>query len=252
MASETCFVIMPIGKQEYSDGTISESELKQRYDDLIKEALLRAHPDLEVVRADEISAPGAITTDIITRIMHSDHVLADITYPNLNVFYELGLRHASRLGTIIIRDKKGPKPPFDIAPLRHFEYENTPTGLKQLAEDLKRYFAHRSSNPDHPDNQFQELAKLTHFSFPNYSEGESTEDLQAEALMAVMQAPELLELFMQSGAGEQVDQREMMRAMAKHPDVAKILIQALTKAGELRSFQTSPSKPIRRNRKKRK
>lgn len=248
MSKQTCFVIMPIGDQAFPGGTVTASDLKRRYDDLIKEALLRANPTLEVVRSDEVAAPGAITSDIITRIMHSDYVLADVTYANPNVFYELGLRHACRLGTLIVRDKDGPETPFDIAHLRHYEYENTATGLKKLAEDLEAYFAHRAEHPDHPDNQFQELAKLTHYGFPDYAPRGSEDELQTEALMAIMQAPDLLDLFLRSGSGEDLDQAEMMRAMAKHPDVAKIFIQALTKSGQLQMFD-SKKKPARRKRK---
>ena len=76
MANKTCFVIMAIGEQNIDGTVISQSELKNKYDDLIKEALLRARPNLEIVRADDVSLPGTITTDIVTRIMHSDYVVA--------------------------------------------------------------------------------------------------------------------------------------------------------------------------------
>lgn len=238
MQKKTCLVIMPIGDQIFADCKISASELKSRYSDLIKEALLRANPSLDVVRSDEVATPGAITSDIITRIMHSDFVLADVTYPNPNVFYELGLRHASRVGTLIVRDRKGPKIPFDIAHLRHYEYENSPTGLKKLAEDLASYFEHSNQHPSHPDNQFQELAKLTHYTFPDYTVQGSKDDLQTEVLMAVMQAPDLFELVLRTASGEKVDQGEIMRAIAKHPNVAKIFIQAMTKSGQIKLFDS--------------
>ena len=94
MPLRTCFVVMPIGDQDVGNIKVAASELKAKYDDLIKEAIAKANPLLEVVRADEVSGPGMITSDIITRIMHSDLVVVDVTYPNPNVFYELGLRHA--------------------------------------------------------------------------------------------------------------------------------------------------------------
>ena len=125
MPEKTCFVIMAIGDQSTDDGTVTSSELKRKYDDLIKEAIVKARPRLDVARADDIALPGTITTDIVTRIMHSDYVVADVTYPNPNVFYELGLRHACRTGTVIIKDREGPRVPFDIAHLRYIEYENT-------------------------------------------------------------------------------------------------------------------------------
>jgi len=142
MARQSCFVIMAIGDQDYGQSKVSASELKQKYDDLIKEAILRVRPYYDVKRADEITIAGAITTDIVTRIMHSDIVIADVTYPNPNVFYELGLRHACRPGTIIIKDKDGPRVPFDIAHLRYIEYSNTPSGLKELSSTLEKFFSH--------------------------------------------------------------------------------------------------------------
>lgn len=142
MPEKTCFVIMAIGDQSVDDRIVASSELKCKYDDLIKEAIVKARPRLDVARADDIALPGTITTDIVTRIMHSDYVVADVTYPNPNVFYELGLRHACRTGTVIIKDKEGPRVPFDIAHLRYIEYENTTSGLKQLASQLEAYFDH--------------------------------------------------------------------------------------------------------------
>lgn len=165
----SCFVIMPIGDQTFVTGSVSSVVLKAKYNDLIREALLKARPDLEVIRADEVAAPGGITSDILNRIMKSDYILADITYPNPNVFYELGLRHACRPGTILIRDVNGPRAPFDVSDLRHIPYENTATGLRLLAENLAKQMDWIDEHPSHPDNLFLELAKITSFQFPTYN-----------------------------------------------------------------------------------
>ena len=160
MSAGTCFVIMAIGDQSYENCDVSAAKLKEKYDTLIKEAINKARPLIEISRADEIALPGTITSDIVTRIMHSDFVIADVTYPNANVFYELGLRHACKPGTIIIRDKSGPRVPFDISHLRYIEYENSTAGLRNLAEELKKYFSHFDREPDRPDSHFLEIAKL--------------------------------------------------------------------------------------------
>ena len=152
--AQTCFVIMPIGDQSFGGDSVTEGELRQLYDDLIREAVLKARPNLEVLRADDIATPGDITTDIFERIADSDYVIADLTYPNPNVFYELGLRHATRSGTILLRRQGAINPPFDVAVLRHIEYENTPTGLKALAARLSRAFDSYEANPGRLDNQF--------------------------------------------------------------------------------------------------
>jgi len=160
--SARCFVIMPIGDQEVGCEPVTASDLRKLYDDLIREALRKARPDLSIERADDLPSPGDITADIFERIADADYVVADITYPNPNVFYELGLRHASRAGTILLRNKAGPKPPFDISVLRHIEYENTATGLKELAKKLKAEFDYREAHPGRPDNRFLTTTEPRH------------------------------------------------------------------------------------------
>lgn len=245
-SSKTCFVIMPIGTQSFGDVELTASELRLKYDDLIKEAISRARPTVDIVRADDVSLPGTITTDIITRIMHSDYVVADVTYPNPNVFYELGLRHACKTGTIIIRDKSGPKIPFDIAHLRCIDYENTPTGLKELANQLAIYFDHADRDPNRPDNHFQELAKLTGYEFPDYKKPEELNP-EIQAMMGLMQSPELLGLIMRQQSGEAVSEMELISAVMSNPQVAQPLLQAMSKSGDL-SFSTKPKSNLKRRR----
>ncbi|EYC50879.1 hypothetical protein AZ34_07195 [Hylemonella gracilis str. Niagara R] len=242
MAAKTCFVVMAIGEQNTSGGVVSAVELRTKYDDLIKEAILKARPGLDVVRADDVSLPGTITTDIISRIMHSDYVVADVTYPNPNVFYELGLRHACRTGTVIIRDKEGPRVPFDIAHLRYVEYENTTTGLKQLSAQLVTYFDHFDRDPTRPDNHFQEFAKLTNYSFPDYRREDPVEP-EMQAFMNILEAPEIMNLILKQQAGDSMDEAEIFRAVIANPKVAQPLVQALYKSGQI-SLGNSGGKPL--------
>ena len=128
-----------------------------------------ARPSLDITRADRVSTLGRITTDIIKRLLVSDYVVADITYPNANVFYELGLRHASRVGTILIRDKSGPPLPFDLTDLRHIVYTCTPrSGFKELGENLKMQLDWIDASGFEPDNHFLEVAKANRYQFPTY------------------------------------------------------------------------------------
>ncbi|TCT22974.1 hypothetical protein [Thiobaca trueperi] len=232
LKEKTCFVVMAIGDQEYNGKAITAQDLKSKYDDLIKEAILKASPEISVVRADDISLPGSISSDILTHLMHADYVIADVTYPNPNVYYELGLRHASRPGTIIIRDSSGPKVPFDISHLRHFEYENTATGLKSLASNLKAYFDLSVKNPGRPDNQFLELAKLTKYEFPNYID-EPEEDPVITAIMSLITNPDTAGLLVKAGSGQEVNQAEMLSAIFQNPTVGQNLLKAMLATGHL-------------------
>ena len=205
MPSRTCFVVMAIGDYAHADFVVTEADLRRRYDDLIKEALLKADPSLDVTRADDIAMPGTISSDVLTRLMHSDVVVADITYPNPNVYYEIGLRHACRAGTILIRDREGPTVPFDLSHQRHIEYENSASGLKDLADRFRAYLDFLKRSPGSPDNHFLELAKLMRYAFPRYEEP-AQEPAEVTALMAMLKSPHMLDLFMRQASGEQVDE----------------------------------------------
>ncbi len=219
--SKTCFVIMAIGDQFYGEHKITSTELKEKYNSLIKEAIVKADPSIEVIRADEISAPGTISTDIMTRIMHSDIVIADITYPNPNVFYELGLRHACKAGTIIIKEKNSVQVPFDISHLRHIQYENTTAGLQTLSGELRKVFQLFSLQPNKPDNHFLELASLTGYEYPNYSKSKPKiqKDGMVQAMSIIAKHPKLLDMMLQDQPEEQ---REMMKFVVQQPDLIRL------------------------------
>jgi hypothetical protein len=102
---------MPIGSGE------AYQMYRNRYVHMIQPAIegIRVN-DQQIyrsIRADFVTQTGSITRDLLSRLYRSDAVLADLTDLNPNVFYELGVRHALRAGTILIA-LKGTKPPFDV------------------------------------------------------------------------------------------------------------------------------------------
>jgi hypothetical protein len=114
----TCFYIAPIGEdgsepRRHSDlflGSIVEPALEQF--------------QLNVMRADAIDTPGIITRQIIDYIMRSRLVIADLSFHNPNVFYELALRHAVKLPIVqIIRT--GDRIPFDINHMRTIQIDTS-------------------------------------------------------------------------------------------------------------------------------
>ncbi len=101
-----CFVISPIGEE----GSIERLHADMVLGYIIKPAL----PEYEVTRADAFGAPEIITTKIIEAITTYDLSVADLTFHNPNVFYELGLRHMSEKPVIHIAGE-GTRLPFDNA-----------------------------------------------------------------------------------------------------------------------------------------
>jgi tetratricopeptide (TPR) repeat protein len=71
-------------------------------------------PDWEAKRADELRKPGLIDQLYTEWLLEADIVLADLTFANPNVYYELGIRQAlSRKSTVLIA-QKDTELPFDV------------------------------------------------------------------------------------------------------------------------------------------
>ena len=109
--NKTCFVIAPIGEPE--------SDIRKRSDQILKHVITPATNDCEykTLRADQISEPGIITSQVIQHIVEDPLVIADLTGQNPNVFYELAIRHALKKPLVQII-KKGEQIPFDVAVTR--------------------------------------------------------------------------------------------------------------------------------------
>ena len=116
------FLVMPFS-EAWSDETY----------DIIKEVCHNL--DINLNRADEILGSQSIYNDIITNIIESDIIIADITIKNANVFYELGYAHALDKKVILIRQPYD-NVPFDIAQFRYIEYELSFKKAKKFQERL--------------------------------------------------------------------------------------------------------------------
>lgn len=103
-----CFYITPIGEESSAERKHADMLLKH----LVEPAFLKF--GIQVVRADKIGRSGLISQQIFEHIVSSKFCVADLSFGNPNAFYELGVRHMTKLPTIqIIR--KGDKIPFDVA-----------------------------------------------------------------------------------------------------------------------------------------
>jgi hypothetical protein len=114
---KTCFVICPIG----DEGT----EIR-RWSDLTFNYIIK--PITETFgytpkRADHIKESGLITSQIIKQLLDSQLIIADLTYNNPNVYYELAIRHFIQKPYIQMI-KRGEKVPFDISGMRTIFFDN--------------------------------------------------------------------------------------------------------------------------------
>lgn len=145
-----CFYISPIGEEG--------SEHRQHADLFLGSIVEPALEEfgLTVVRADKIGKPGMITAQIIEHVLKSKLVIADLSYHNPNVFYELCLRHVCRLPTVqIIR--RLDKIPFDLDQFRTIQIDTT--SIFTMIPNLQIYKAEITTqvrtalkDPDSADN----------------------------------------------------------------------------------------------------
>jgi hypothetical protein len=112
-----CFVIGPIGGHRSPDREHADRLLKL----IIRPTFSSHFKNFTIERADGIARPGMIDSQVITHLIESELVVADITTRNANAFYELGIRHMLQK-PIIHMFRRGDHIPADIAPYRAVEF----------------------------------------------------------------------------------------------------------------------------------
>lgn len=146
----TCFYVTPIGE----DGSEQRKHSDLFLGSIVEPAL---EPfGLKVVRADAIDKPGTITRQIIDYLLRSRLVIADLSFQNPNVFYELAIRHAARLPVVqLIRSCD--RVPFDVQQIRTIRIDTSDiyslvpkidTYRSEIASQVRRAL----DDPDAVDN----------------------------------------------------------------------------------------------------
>lgn len=145
-----CFYISPIGEDDSEHRNHADLFLGSIVEPALEEF------ELKVIRADKIGKAGMITAQILEYILKSKLVIADLSYHNPNVFYELSLRHVCRLPTVqIIR--KSDKIPFDLDQFRTIQVDTS--SIFTMVPNLQTYKAEIATqvrmalmDPDSVDN----------------------------------------------------------------------------------------------------
>lgn len=103
---------------------------------------------VECVRADQLSRPGTIHTDIWRYIQLADALVFDVTGLNGNVLLELGVAAATRpqSSVLLLRDEEDQVEEgrflFDLAPTRHLLYRRSIGGTPGFDRKLKEALLH--------------------------------------------------------------------------------------------------------------
>jgi len=115
-----------IGKM--GDVLTTESQWSFIFNKWIKKAV-EAYPNVKYNCKISPAAPGNFIKGIVQDLAESDLVIADLTGGKPNVYYELGIRHSLKLGTIIITQSLQSLP-SDLYGYYAFEYEFSDSASK--------------------------------------------------------------------------------------------------------------------------
>lgn len=159
-----CFYIAPIGNENSEERKHSDLFLENIVSPAIEEF------GFKVVRADNISKAGMITSQIIDYIVNAGLVICDLSFHNPNVFYELSLRHSTKKPTVhIIRKKDGI--PFDINDFRTIIIDDTDIytlipAIESYKSQIAQQVRQMLDDPDAIDNpilSYLEKNNINHF-----------------------------------------------------------------------------------------
>jgi hypothetical protein len=160
--SNICFYISPIGEVDSEE---------RRHADFLMEYIIKPAVKefgLNVVRADQMGKPGMIGKQVIQHILKARLVIADLSFHNPNVFYELCLRHATRLPTVQVK-RAVDRIPFDLNQYRTIPIETrdpytllpkVQTYTAEVANQVRRALQDSESG-DNPISLYYPSAKLS-------------------------------------------------------------------------------------------
>jgi hypothetical protein len=161
--AKICFYITPIG---------NPGSEHRRHADFMMEYIVRPAVkefDLKVIRADQMSKPGMIGKQVIEHILKARLVVADLSFHNPNVFYELCLRHATRLPTVQLK-REVDTIPFDLNQYRTIPIDTSDpytllpkvqTYVSEVTNQVRRALQGDAESGDNPISLYYPSAKLT-------------------------------------------------------------------------------------------
>lgn len=167
---KTAFVIMP-----FSD-TVSCTQAQ--WTEIFEDIFRPAFSDLGYACERAKPAIGNLTGSIVDQLRTSRIVLADLTDRNPNVFYELGVRHTLRRGTIIV-SQNDKHVPSDLRGYWFLTYGIRPAEVREFKTNIARLVKEFEASPQRSDNPVAEYLQKENLVVSDYAQRENLGKLSA-------------------------------------------------------------------------
>lgn len=166
-----CFAIMPFSETthlvEDTSVKINSDEWTHIFTDWIKKAV-ESYSDEKITCKRSESVQGNFVKGIIRDIYNSELAIVDLTGQKPNVYYELGIRHSLKLGTIIITQDFNALP-SDLKSYYCFSYKYTSKShlyqqyYEKFEKDLHEQIKSVLNNVNEPDSPVSDFLNLKHY-----------------------------------------------------------------------------------------
>jgi hypothetical protein len=147
-AKKRCFVIMPFSKTERHTEQYWTAHFEYYLKPIIEES-----GNLEAFRSEALR--GDILKQIITDLVVSPVVVADLTDANPNVYWELGIRQSFKHGTVTIAEE-GTKIQFDLSVKGILYYSDDHMKNEKFRSTLKEALRDCLEHQEKPDSHVLE------------------------------------------------------------------------------------------------
>ena len=194
MVGPIAFVVMPFGQKK--TGVVGENvpvevDFDRLWERVYKPVLARA--GFDPVRADR-DVGALIISEMIQRLAVSHLVVADVTLPNANVYYEIGVRHAAKERGCVLVGATWADPVFDLKQMRQLRFPLADGSVGDAAAEEARK-ALQDKIADLSEGQSPVWASVPGFPSPDLSKLSAFEEYAAQLsdfdadVQAARQAP---------------------------------------------------------------
>jgi hypothetical protein len=122
VAAPIAFMVMPFNEkptEQAKEDVPAKVDFDALWERVYKPVLTES--GYEAVRADR-DVGALIILEMIQRLAIADLVVADITLPNANVYYEVGIRHAAKRHGCVLVAADWAQPVFDLRQIRQLRF----------------------------------------------------------------------------------------------------------------------------------